>query len=337
VSEGLFDMIPVGYRETARSALSAAFGTTPMQLRSVGGGASGALTYRVEVSGRPYLLRIETRRDAFRNPHQYDCMRGAADAGIAPPLRHVDPQAGVVVMDLLPQYSLLEYPGGQTELVRDLGRLFARLQATPRFPLLAGGFLGILAHMVGVLHGSEVFAAGLLDPHLEGFVRIRETYRWDDPALVSSHNDPNPGNILFDGERLWLIDWETAYCNDPLTDIAIVADNFASLPEQVDVLLQAWLGHAPDRGVRGRLVLMRQLTRLYYGCLIFSVLMGRGPPETDLTALSRSEFRDAVVAGRLTIGAPETLRLLGKSYLAEFLAGLSAPGFSEAMASIRQG
>jgi thiamine kinase-like enzyme len=41
---------------------------------------------------------------------------------------------------------------------------------------------------------------------------------------VSSHNDSIPSNILFDGDRLWLIDWESAYRNDPLVDVAIVLD-----------------------------------------------------------------------------------------------------------------
>lgn len=331
-----FDAIPESSRETARSALIAAFGTSPLALAQVAGGASGALTYRVEAAGRPYLLRMETRRDGYRNPHQYTCMTTAADAGIAPPLRHADPAAGVVIMDFLPQRPLHEYPGGQANLLRDLGNLFARLQATPRFPLVGDGYLGNLSRMLAHLRGSGAFAAGLLDSHLEGLERIRAVYPWDETALVSSHNDPNPGNILFDGERLWLIDWETAYCSDPFTDIAIVADNLARSDDLVDVLLQVWLGHAPDRADRARLVLMRQLTRLYYGCLIFSLSIGRGPPETDLSALSAAELIEAAETGRLTIG-PEALRMVGKTCLAEFIGGLAAPTFGEALAIVRQG
>jgi len=44
-------------------------------------GAS-ALSYRIEVAGRPYLLRLESsRRDEVRDPHRsYVCMRAAAEA-----------------------------------------------------------------------------------------------------------------------------------------------------------------------------------------------------------------------------------------------------------------
>lgn len=34
---------------------------------------------------------------------------------------------------------------------------------------------------------------------------------WGEARSVSSHNDTLPANILFDGKRLWMIDWESAY------------------------------------------------------------------------------------------------------------------------------
>lgn len=90
------------------------------------------------------------------------------------------------------------------------------------------------------------------------------TLKWNSDEAVSSHNDILPRNLLFDGERLWLVDWESAYCNDPVVDMATMLDNFAPSPELEEVLLQAWLGHPPDRSLRDRLELMRALTRLFY-------------------------------------------------------------------------
>src|SRR5207253_1234324 len=42
-----------------------------------------------------------------------------------------------------------------------------------------------------------------------------------DPVL--SHNDVNPGNIVYDGDRLLLVDWDAAGRNDPLYDLAAIA------------------------------------------------------------------------------------------------------------------
>ncbi len=41
---------------------------------------------------------------------------------------------------------------------------------------------------------------------------------------------PIRATSLFDGKRLWLIDWETWHRNDPLVDVAILIDNLARRP-----------------------------------------------------------------------------------------------------------
>jgi aminoglycoside phosphotransferase (APT) family kinase protein len=334
-----FDRIPDDRRATARSAVTAAFGSAPITaLQPVTSGAS-ALIYRIEVADRPCLLRLESfQRDEVRDPERaYRCMRTAVEAGVAPALHHADSAAGVAIMDFVPRRSLSGHPSGPKGLAHDLGELVARLQATPAFPPVAD-YLSVLERLLGRLLNSGLFIPGLLDRHQEGFERIRRDYPWDESTLVSSHNDPHPGNILFDGERLWLIDWETAYRNDPLVDVAVLTLYLAGSPELEGALLQSWLGRLPDRFLRARLILMRQLVRLFYGCAASLHAAVPGVvPETDLTALTPTEFSAAVEQGRLVLGAPETQRIGGKVALATFLSGLATPAFEEALVIARQG
>src|SRR6202042_1571108 len=126
----------------------------------------------------------------------------------------------------------------------------------------------------------------VLDPVNERLAAIREAYVWDRAASVSCHNDPVPANILYDGNRLWLIDWESAYRNDPLVDVAITSDHFARTPELREALLRAWLGRPPDEALNVRLDLVRALTRLYYAGVFFSAsaLAPRAAPDPSLTA-----------------------------------------------------
>ena len=333
------DSIPDAHREAVREAISATVGSASLSLegsRQVAGGASGALTYRLEAAGRSYFLRVETRRGPLRNPHQYVGMQTAADAGIAPALRHLDPEAGVAIMDFVPARPLADYPGGPSALAEDLGGLVRRLQSTRTFPELHDYPL-LIERMLGFLRGSGRFAPGLLDPHQEAFERIRHQYPWHAGARVSSHNDPNPRNILFDGERLWLIDWETAYRNDPMVDVAILVDNLASRPELEAALLAAWLGHAPDQGVRPRLTVMRALTRLYYAGLLLNLSPAPPEPFSDLTALTPAEFGAALAQGRFAPASPEAMRALGKIVLAGFLDATRAPDFDAALAGAGDG
>ncbi len=241
-------------------------------------------------------------------------------------------------MDFVLQRPLQAFPGGPQALARALGDLLARLQQTPAFPE-RGDYPVILAHMLQMLRSSGLFAAGLLDPHQAAFERIREAYRWDASALVSSHNDPNPRNILFDGERLWLIDWETSFRNDPLVDIAILTHESCASADLSEILLGAWLGHAPDSLIRARLVLMTQLTRLFYAGLIFGGAAGLPPPTpiTELSAPTPAEFGAAVMEARLKPGGSEMLYVLGKMCLVGFLAGVDGPGFERALEVVRHG
>lgn len=326
---------PADLPETARSALREAFGAAPVTaVQPITSGASGASIHRIEVGGRPYLLRLEDpRRDAVRDPQRIHlCMRIAAEAGIAPALLHADAPAGVAIMDFVPARPLHDYPDGPAALARDLGALAARLQATDRFPAVAD-YPTVIGGMLDRLLGAGLFAPGLLNPHREGFERIRRAYPWDAASLVSSHNDPHPGNILFDGERLWLIDWETAYRNDPALDVAILTMFLAPTPELETALLAAWAGRGPDQALRARLVLMRQLARLFYACAngLFVAAAHPEARETDLTALTPAEFRAAVDGGRLIPGTIEAQRVGCKVSLRTFLAGLAAPGFEEAL------
>jgi aminoglycoside phosphotransferase (APT) family kinase protein len=323
-----------GPRERAFATLVAAFGSVTFgALTPIAGGASGASVFQVEIRNRRYLVRVEGPPSPLRNPQQYRAMRIAAEAGIAPRIHHIDEAARVVVTDFIERRPLQAYPGGRCALLQAVGGLLRRLQATPVFPHFVD-YPDIVARLFAHVRRTGLFAAGLLDAHLEHLERIREAYAAGFVGAVSSHNDPIPANILFDGERLWLIDWESAYCNDPLVDVAIVLDTQAPSPRLEDVLLRAWFGCAPDEALRARLAPVRALTRLYYAGVMLSAsaAVSRAPPDTDLSAPGPAAFRQAVREGRLRPGTPEIRHVLGKMFLAAFLTGGAAPGLDAAVA-----
>jgi aminoglycoside phosphotransferase (APT) family kinase protein len=212
-----------------------------------------------------------------------------------------------------------------------MGRLAAQLQQTAAFPELAD-YLAILERMLA--YAQRMFAPGLLEPHVEVFQRIRAAYPWDSANHVSSHNDLNPGNILFDGQRLWMIDWETSGRNDSMTDIAILTENFARTPELEQALVEAWLGRHPDRSGRARLRLMRKLTRLYYAGILLATATG-GEPIKDLAAPTEAEFRTLVTSGQIQPGSVEAKKLLARMMLAGFLEGTQTGAFETALSEAR--
>ena len=284
---------PDAQRHIVRAALHGAFGGLPLTaITPITGGATTALKLRVDVGGRSYLLRVEGKPSPLRNPYQYQSMRIAAGAGIAPKIRYLDELARVVVMDFIEGRSLQDYPGGRPALARALGGLLRRLQTVRAFPQFVD-YPDIVTRLFAHVRRSGRFAPGLLDRHVEHLEDIRQRYASGLQRLVASHNDLHPGNVLFDGQRLWLIDWESAYRSDPLVDVAITLDSFAFSAELRDICLYAWLGRTPDQALHDRLKLVRALTRLYFAGVFLSASaasQSATAPDGELSAPSVAGF-----------------------------------------------
>ena len=331
MKDPVIDRMPEHLREAVQRALSSVFGGALVESHQpMAGGASGALAFLIGVSGRRCVLRVEARRSRIRNPHQYTCMQIASDAGIAPPLRYADAEAGVVIMDYVAEQPLHQYRGGAATLLRDLAALVEKLHATSLFPAVVD-FRQLIRRMLA--HVQSGCANGLLDRHVEAFERVVAAYPWNPAAHVSCHNDPNPRNTLFDGNRLWLIDWETSYRNDPFVDLAILAENHAPSAEQAVGLLHAYLRREPQSAQIARLRLMRQLVRLYYGGLMLSATLNPAAPMEYLAAPTPDEFRAMVASGKLTPASVETMIVLGKMCLGAFATELLSPGYEDALSA----
>jgi aminoglycoside phosphotransferase (APT) family kinase protein len=334
-------IVPEARLDDVRAALKTAFGTWNVDaLQPLRGGVSGALLLRFGVGKREYVLRIEPERITLQDRQRgFSCMTAAAAVGVAPPVHYSDPATGLSIMDFVPGRPLSQHPDGPVGVVRALGKLVAKLQSSPPFPTTVD-YLELIENIIISLTNSGHFASGQLDRHAEGLALIRAALPWDTSSLVSSHNDPNVRNILFDGEHVWLVDWELGWRNDPLVDLAILTTEVAETPELEEILLEAAFGAAPDRSLRARLSVIRLLTRLFYGCIVLDSLSGtllRSASNEDLAGLTPTAFRAAVAEGRLASGSPDVAYAFAKMSLAAFITGLATPGFGEVLEVVKQG
>lgn len=327
-------LIPEARRDAVADAFTTAFGKhAPSTLSPISGGVSGALICRFQVQDRPYVLRVEPERVALQDRARgFQCMMSAATEGAAPKVLHADPATGVAIMDFVSARPLSTYPGGGLALATALGTLIAKVQAAPLFPG-RGDYLAAIADLLGSATRSPLLAPGALAAHAEGLALIGSALSWDAASAVSSHNDPNPRNMLFDGERLWLVDWELASPNDPLVDLAILSTDLAEGPELEDALLTSALGTAPDARLRARVQVIRLLSRLFYGCIVLDSFGDRPQPFAPATgpAHTPATFRAAIAEGRLASGAPETAYAFARMSLAAFVDGIAAPGFKDVL------
>lgn len=328
-------IVPQDKHEAVTHALRTVFSTDALdELIPLRGGMSTALVCRIAVGGRSALLRVEAVRDQLRDPvRQYACMGIAAAAGVAPPLWFADPETGVAIMDYVAERPRTEYPGGTPGLVLEIGGLIARLQATPAFPSLVDYLDGVDA-VIG-----SVLAMGVIDEracaeHLAGYREIRDAYpRLANDALVSSHNDPNPGNLLYDGRRVWMVDWEAAFASDPHVDPAIVANWFGVEGDAENALLHAVFGEV-DEARRARFLLMRQICNMFLATMMLSLVGSTRapgtPPITDLEGPDLATVRGGLKTGEVQIGRTDGQLLFAKAALRAVRDTARGPAFAAA-------
>ncbi|MFC3067868.1 phosphotransferase [Phenylobacterium soli] len=334
--------IPEARRADVAAALVAAFGTSELDAEPVvlSGGLSGARLLRIRLGGVPYVLRLEAEASPYAPPARartYACMRAAAEAVLSPRVWHADPAAGITIIDFIPQAPLADYPGDGEGMLVELAQSLRVLHQLPPFPAEVD-FLDGVAGLI-----ERHLAAGLLSPEttaevFERFQELRTLYRPRPADLVSSHNDLNPANILYDGRRLWLIDWEVAFLADRFLDLAAVANWFGQDASGERRLLGAYFGREPEGDELGRLRLMRQANHVYYG-VIFLIGAAAERPGVRLggDALrgpSLEELRQRLRTGGLDLASWENRIAYGKARLSAALVGMRDTTFGAALAAL---
>lgn len=75
--------------------------------------------------------------------------------------------------------------------------------------------------------------------------------------LIFGHNDLLPANLLDDGRRLWLVDYEYAGYSTALFDLAGLTSNAGCDEAETDAVLTVYFGHPPDPALRRAMAAMQ--------------------------------------------------------------------------------
>jgi aminoglycoside phosphotransferase (APT) family kinase protein len=327
------DLLPRASRDAVAAAVASTFAAPIEGLSPLGGGLSGSLVYRMVVAGRAYLLRVAVTRDHFRDPRRhFACLKIAAQVELSPAVHHLDDQAGIAITDFIAAAPFAAMHRLRAELLVDLASAIRRLQAAPPFPPLVHWLDGLTALI------AEVRQRAMLPPEAEelfgGHAAMAAAYPRAAQDQVSSHNDLNPGNIIWDGARLWLVDWEAAFLNDRYFDVASVCNWFTATPQDEELFLEAYLGAQPDRRQRARVHLMRQAAHLAFGLTMVRLgIEGGAGPVTSLEAAPLATVRREIV--RL-IGTADGKIRLGLATLGEVRSHLRDGAFTDSLRAVEK-
>jgi thiamine kinase-like enzyme len=291
-------MIPESKKAAVDHALQVTFGTTELEeIRELTAGLSTALVFRIVVGGKPYLLRIITRTDVMADPTLgYNCMKAAAEAGIAPKVWYANVADRIAIIDFIEAK-----PFPMEEAKTKLPALLKRLHALPPFPFRIN-YLDKIGEFIEKFKADKLMPDEMTTELFAFYTRVNSIYPRNAEDLVGCHNDLKPENTLFDGERVWLVDWEAAFLNDRYLDLAIMANFLVKTEEDEHIYLKTYFGEEASEYQHARFFLMRQILHLFY--FVVFTIVGKTPDKAidpEMPVPSFREFHDLIWTGKLSL------------------------------------
>jgi thiamine kinase-like enzyme len=335
----LAQIIPGAKLEAVREALFQTFGVdVPDGIQLIAGGLSSALVFKVIIKNKPYVLRIITNINPLSEPtRQFACMSIAAAAGIAPKILYAEPDAALSITEFVESIPLTEHFQSRQELLGAIVNTIRSIHNLAPFPKLVE-FLDGVDIFIGQYKATGILPQEVLKEHFAYYAEIQKIYPRHDPDMVSSHNDLNPNNILCDGKKLWIIDWETAFLNDRFVDLAIVADFFSVTEREERPFLEAYFDGNLDEYKCSRFFLMRQVCLMYYATIVLRLAAAQKPGQAidiSMDVPSIEEVKIKTKDGALSRSTYDGQLLYGKALLNEMLRQMKTERFVDSLKQLQ--
>lgn len=230
---------------------------SPM-VEHISGGRTN-LNFKVTDEAQSYVVRLGDDIGAHHvlRFNELAASRAAHAAGLSPGVRHAEP--GLTVIDFVNARTLQESD------IRDRNTLAKVVELLHKCHIeLPKHFRGP-ALIFWVFHVLRDYATTLEEaasPHAAMLPEIRALTEELEAAagpfdIVFGHNDLVAANILDDGKRLWLIDWDYAGFNTPLFDLGGLASNNGLSPADERHMLELYFQHPADDALFHRYFAMK--------------------------------------------------------------------------------
>ncbi len=273
------------------------------EITPVHAGMSGA-SFFVTQGQRRYVLRAQPRE---RLPgHWAQLVRLstlAGRVGVGPRVCAVDHGRRLMLTERIAEVSFVAAmgePGRGAALLGQLGRTVGRMHNTPLPEGLEARSVEVRTRELYRILEERGPVPGAAREAMRAFEGAGER-SFSALAPVLCHHDLNPSNLLYDGTKLWCIDWETAGAGDGFGDLATLV-NFMLLDRSaIECLME---GYFAERGAAiehwpQRLRAARGLAYLCYGVSFLELISGALTGYGDLSRSTLAGIYRAMGEGRL--------------------------------------
>jgi thiamine kinase-like enzyme len=235
-------------------------------------------------SGGSELLAIDRDRE-YRNSVT------AAAAGAGAPVAEYRPEHSLLVVGYIEGRTLGAADVTRPENIPRIAAACRRLHQGARFGNdfdmfeIQRGYLSVARS-----RGFKIPAG--YDDLLPQFTAAEKALAIRREGTVPCNNDLLPANLIDDGERIWLIDYELSGNNDACFELGNIAAEAQLSPEALEHLVTAYYGR-PRRSKIARAWLLGGLVGMYGWTLWGAIQNGASPIDYDFWSWAMERFEGA--------------------------------------------
>jgi thiamine kinase-like enzyme len=204
-----------------------------LRVEPLGGGITNR-NFKVSLDREAYVLRIggkDTGLLGIDRRAEHAAAHAAAEAGAAPAVVAFDEDEGVLVTHFIKG----RVPARDELRLADFVAALRPFHDGPPIPARFDSFRVVEAYAATAAVVPAAYErAKLLADTIERAASARQ--------LRPCHNDLLSANFVFDGERLWIVDWEYAGMGDLFFDLANFSANHDLDQDEEDELLRLYFG-----------------------------------------------------------------------------------------------
>lgn len=261
----------------------------PIAVRALAGGITNR-NYHLTGGTEQLVLRVAGENSellGIDRALEHACAHAAFEAGVAPAVIAFSAKHRLLLTRFMPGRVLTARAMRNPATLRELAATLRRVHECPGEGKSFSPFDTVRRYHARALQASVSFPI-TISSALDALQHIERALGVPD-RLGLCHNDLLAGNFIYDGERIWLIDWEYARPGDPFFDLGNLAANNHFTEEQEYELLLRYFGVARN-GDLARLRLMRLASDMREAMWGF-LQMGISTLAFDYTAYANRHLR----------------------------------------------
>ncbi len=289
------------------------------------GGGSGAQILKFKAHGHYYVLRLMGLNEALEDRTiQVVCAQYGGKLKIAPRCHYANAEEGIIITDYI-QHLPVNKDIILAQMPLMLNKLHYSEEIPDPFYVVFPYMHDFIEELIQVTPSQELMN---YCKAIQNIMLILAKHR----QLASCHNDLNSENILFDGQQIYLIDFEAAGREDPYFDLATTCQQHCFSNEEEIEFLHRYLGRAANTYELSKFYLMKQVSYCYHVIHFFQHAYNAGMMILDENTQvpTFKEWYEGRKQGQYALNTPTDLILYATSVLRQSLADMNTLTFKQA-------